>query len=1274
MKIHSLLLIFAVAFSVQAQHRPDWENPRVFERNQQPPHTPLMPFSNRQKALELDFAGSEYFMPLDGSWKFLWSENPVKAPRRFYETDYDVSHWSRIQVPGNWQMQGFGHPLFRNIAHPFPANPPFVPKDYNPVGSYRRTFRLPSGWDNRRIFLHFEGVKSASTVWINGDSVGYNEGGMEPAEYDITPYVRPGVNHIAVQVIRWSDGSYFEDQDMWRLSGIYRSLYLMAIPNVHIRDFAVSTRFDSLYENALFSCTSWVKNYSTKSRHCSLKLDIYDRHGELVLSAPLRTEPLELAGGEENRVQLSRRIDRPAPWSAEDPALYTMILELVDTKGNTHEFLSRRFGFRQVEIRNRVLMINGKAVKLNGVNSHMHHPLTGRTVDRRTMKKDLILMKQFNINCVRTSHYPPDVAYLDLADELGMYIIDETGNEAHATPWLSAQPEWQQACIDRARKMIHRDRNHPSVIIWSAGNESGSGENICALIEEGKRIDPDRPWLYGGNDDWIPKKKPLPCEDIIGPRYPTPIELELHIARESPQQDVRPSFPDEYAAATGNSLGALDEFWHVIRSYPRIIGGAIWDWVSPAIQSDWVTVSDHSPFVNDGVLMGKARLVPGKSGKALALSGHDDWLELYRHPALDIDGNALTIDLRLFPRTWNGNGTLITKGSNQFGIQQISVDSLEFYVYTSKRTSVKTAVPPLWYYHWHHITAVYDGDRLVLYIDGNNVGQTSCTGTILNTPFPVNIGRNAQIHGQEHPGSLSNALYDQVRIFALALNPESLQQADDSLVSRSILWLNFDKAKNMGSFFSTGIGGRTYGLVWPDRRVQPELWQVKKSAQPITVEPLDLVAGRVKMINHYAFSSLERFLTKWQITANGHVVQQGEEIFTISPGQEIVRFGYKLPKSRQGVEHHLLITFALQDSTAWAPAGHVVAFEQFLLPELDKAEQKTHLKLTGELKVRENSEFVQVDGDSLRVIFNRPTGRLFSLNFHGNEYLRRGPQLNLWRAPLANELDPWALNKAGMHDFHDAMGEWVAGSWWTNGLHHLNQELVEFRVEKNKRGSVRVAVNSVYSSNQYTTSFEEWLQYTILQTGDIIISHHLVPHGVMPAWIPRIGMSMQLDSVFSNLRWFGRGPWETYPDRKSGAAVGLYSSTVRGDYVPYLLPQDYGNKTDVRWIALSNNRGEGIFISAEQLFNCSVHQFGLENLTRSLYRPQLKPADFVSLYIDHAVSGVGGTANSVMQKYRVVPQEVRYRVRLRPFRGGEEIEALYREFDWRHVGEKIYQR
>ena len=369
--------------------------------------------------------------------------------------------------------------------------------------------------------------------------------------------------------------------------------------------------------------------------------------------AVLISDPIQIEPEENTTVWLKANLVNPQKWSAEKPVLYPVAFELLDSSGKTIEVLSDRVGFKEVEIRDQVFYLNGVPIKLNGVNSHMQHPDLGHTMDRETILKDFYLMKQFNINCARTSHYPPVKEYLELADELGIYIVDEAGVEAHATEYISEDSLWTKSYVERAELMVLRDRNHASVLFWSAGNESGSGFNICEVISAGKRLDPSRPdWMYGGNAYDAPGKNPVKCEDIIGPRYGTPFELKTLFGQSPAEIDSRPSFMDEYLAATGNSLGGLDEYWEVIYRYPRLMGGAIWDYVSPGLREKYLSSPDSSGNNLEAALMGKTTLVPGKSGTAVQLTGTDTWVEWYRDPKLDISGKALTLSFWVCEKSW----------------------------------------------------------------------------------------------------------------------------------------------------------------------------------------------------------------------------------------------------------------------------------------------------------------------------------------------------------------------------------------------------------------------------------------------------------------------------------------------------------------------------------------------------------------------------------------------------------------------------------------------
>ena len=584
--IPAFLLLPFVINSQEIKFLPsDWENPAIFQKGQTDPHALHIAFDDVAGAMEERFSESKNFLSLNGIWKFKWYEKPELVNLDFSSPGFNTRNWNDIPVPSNWQMEGYGHPKFRNIALSFENNPPYIPDYYNPTACYKRNFNIPSDWKDKEVFLRFEGIKSASYIWINGEKVGYNQGGFEPAEFNISPYVKKGKNDISIEVIRFSDGSYLENQDMWRLSGIYRDVFIYALPKLHIHDFYIVTDLDENYRDAVLRLEIELENQWNTESLCQLEIDVLDNSSNSVLEEAINIKSIGIKGNSRKKIYRETLVKNPAKWSAEFPNLYTLIFQLKDVNGKHLESFSEKLGFREVEIKDEAILINGVPVKFNGVNSHMHHPRFGQAVPVETLKEDLLIMKRFNINCVRTSHYPPSPEYLDLADRIGMYIFDEVGDEAHNNIQLSYDSAWTEMYKDRSRKLVYRDRNHPSVVVWSAGNESGSGFNIDEVIKTGKEIDPGRPgWMYGGNTFLIP------FEDITGPRYWEPYLLKnLADKKVLGDNDLRPSFMDEYLAATGNGLGGLDEYWELIYKYPRLTGGAIWDWISPGVETSlWI--------------------------------------------------------------------------------------------------------------------------------------------------------------------------------------------------------------------------------------------------------------------------------------------------------------------------------------------------------------------------------------------------------------------------------------------------------------------------------------------------------------------------------------------------------------------------------------------------------------------------------------------------------------------------------------------------------------
>ncbi|MCY1721328.1 DUF4981 domain-containing protein [Prolixibacteraceae bacterium Z1-6] len=1255
--MYRYLALFLICFpfyciSQQVEFLPnDWQNPAVFEKGQNQPHAFFIPYSSKEAAIQNLPKKCENYILLNGQWKFKWVETPQQVPDGFWQPEFDVKDWDEIKVPSNWQVEGYGHPKFRNVALSFESDPPNIPKYYNPVGCYKNKFTVPESWEEKEVMLRFEGIKSASYIWLNGNRVGYNQGGFEPAEFNLTPFLRKGENDLAVQVIRFSDGSYLENQDMWRLSGIFRDVKLYAKPKTYIHDYYVTTDLDDNYKDATLTVEIDVQNKLLEAVEGTIEIDVFTDEGRSVLVEGVQKYTFKVDSVSHEKVQISTLVVDPEKWSAEFPNLYLLLVQLKNAEGITTEAFTQKIGFREVEYKNKILTVNGVPVKLNGVNSHMHHPEHGQAVPLETLKKDLLLMKQHNINCVRTCHYPPTPEYISMADELGMYIFDEVGDEAHSNTQLSEKPEWTEMYRDRSRKLVYRDRNHPSVIVWSAGNESGSGFNIHEVIKTGKAIDPSRPaWMYGGNTFYIP------FEDIVGPRYWSPIDYKnLAQGKVLNESDLRASFMDEYLAATGNGLGGMDEYWELIWKYPRLSGGAIWDWISPGIKTQRWILPDRSENKNDGQIMGRPVFAEGAIGWGMEFSGHDDWIEFYRDKSLDITGKQLSIGFWVKPAEIPQANVFITKGKHQYGIQMEDAQTLEFYIQSDKRISAKAKVGSNFYGNWHHIAGIYDGRQLQLFIDGKRAASTSFLGDIRSTPFPLCIGREAETQDQgEYSGRMSRMVIDEVQIFNKAVTISDFEKP----VSDEVLYLDFEADKKDGDFYSVGMGGRTYGIIWPDREVQPEINQIKKSGQPIKIEAIDIETGRLKVTNRHHFKNLSELGGVWQIWVDGEPSQRG--FFTCDiPAQQSgeITIDYRRPRIDSKAECLLLVSFVLKEDLNWEKKGHEIAWEQFPVPTdlyfVDEVEN------TNRVIASENETQLKISGTDFQYIIDKNTGEFVSMKYNGIEYLEGGPAFNVWRAPIANDIDPWGSYMFSRENRTTGFGRSIDNQLRTLGMRHLLSEVDDIEVQQINDNKLTVKIkaysNSSLPANRrlqwggYASAFERNEKWTILANGTIELEQEIIPHGPMPDMLQKMGLQFQLPKTFNKVEYYGRGPFENYPDRKTGAKVGLYSSTADSMYVPYIIPQEYGNRSDVRWLKVKNEEGNGLLIKSDNLLNFSLHKYSTDNLSRAMYTYQLEEASNTLLNVDYEVSGVGGTAIRQLQKYRLRPHVGNYRLIIQPF-------------------------
>ncbi|MBN1492403.1 MAG: beta-galactosidase, partial [Phycisphaerae bacterium] len=547
---------------------PDWQNPAITHIGREAPRAVRCIYADEPSALDGKPERSPYYRSLNGQWRFHWGPKPADRPTGFHAADFDDAGWKTIPVPANIELQGYGIPIYTNVKYAWhmAPDPPRVPADDNPIGSYRTRFSVPDEWKGRQVFLRFDGVSSAFYVWLNGKEVGFNKGSRTVGEFNITPYLQDGENVLAVQVYRWSDGAYLECQDFWRLSGIFRDVALLSTADLHVRDFEVNAVPDADFRNGELRVRAQIHNFGAETRPVSVRLTLRNAEGNGVF--PPITREVIVEPGQDGKVEMKATVRDIALWSAEKPNLYSLLLTLQGDDGNAIEVVPCAVGFRTVEIRDGELLVNGRAVLLKGVNRHEHDPDRGHAITVESMIRDIEVMKQHNVNAVRTCHYPNQPLWYDLCDRYGIYLIDEANIESHGMGYgersLAHDTTWAAAHMDRTQRMVERDKNHPSVIIWSLGNEAGFGVNFVATSKWIKERDPSRPVHYerAGDD---------PATDIICPMYARPNRLAEYASK--PQ--TRPFILCEYAHAMGNSTGNLWKYWELIYAKKHLQGGFI---------------------------------------------------------------------------------------------------------------------------------------------------------------------------------------------------------------------------------------------------------------------------------------------------------------------------------------------------------------------------------------------------------------------------------------------------------------------------------------------------------------------------------------------------------------------------------------------------------------------------------------------------------------------------------------------------------------------------
>ncbi|MBN2138554.1 MAG: DUF4981 domain-containing protein [Sedimentisphaerales bacterium] len=1206
-------LILTANASTEANQPADWENPAVFGVGKEPPHTTMTVYPDAESALKSERAASPYLRLLSGSWKFKWSANPAERPMDFHRLDYDDSSWDSIPVPGNWQMHGYGIPLYVNITYPFRKDPPRVmgepPSSFtnykwrNQVGCYRSSFEMPGAWKDREVFIQFEGVDSAFYLWINGAKVGYSQDSRTPAIFNITKHVRPGKNVLAAEVYQYSDGSYLEDQDFWRLSGIFRDVYLWSAPELHIRDFFVKTDLDSQYRDATLKIEAELVNRSQTNATCGLRAALFDSRAKKVASVQIDSIDLPTESNKQTAPVIE--LKNPAKWTAETPNLYKLVLTLLDADGKTIEALGHNIGFREVAIKNGQLLVNGRPIYIKGVNRHEHDPDTGHAVSLESMARDITLMKQFNINTVRTSHYPDDPRWYDLCDRYGLYVINEGNIESHGMGYggesLAKDPKWMDAHVDRIRRMVERDKNHPCIVLWSMGNEAGDGINFKAAYDWIKQRDPSRPVHYE-------RAGTGPNTDVVCWMYPS-IQGIVNYAKSNPS---RPLIMCEYAHAMGNSVGNLQDYWDAIEQYPALQGGSIWDWVDQGLYKP--VPAGRRPRVRDSI--------NGLSGLIVSGQIDDDGLTgavvLDDSKGLNITG-PLTLEAEFKgARSPSSYCPLISKGDHQY-LLRLDSGGIAFVLHkdnwVSARTNSYSAAGLA--QGWNRVTGVYDGSKMLVYVNGRQVVEKDLPGGgIDSSTYPVNIGRNSEVTQRVTDLPIRRArIYNRPLSSNEVAHPETRGAEGlvlDMDLTRIAGYESLPNPRNLKRFFAYGgdFGDNPNdenfccnGLIQPDRVPNPHLWEVKKVYQNVRITPSDSAAGTVRVFNKHFFADLNQFECTWTLRVDGREAKSGSLGRIDLPPQQntSIKIPAALPDDGESL---LTVYFRLPENTAWASRGHIVAWDQFPLTKA-AFESKLVSQTIKPLQLASTDEKLTVSGTDFTVVVNRASAAIESLKI-GNVELLAGPLVpNFWKAPNDNQMRNNYLGRLGP---------------WRNAA--AQRRVTGIEAESIEDGRIRIKAGMKLPVNDA----DYQLTYDIFRDGRILVAAEYKPDtsGRAPQ-LPRFGMTFTVPGRCNNVEWYGRGPHESYCDRKTGAEIAIYENTVDQMVFPYIRSQDTGNRTDTRWFTITDDTGRGLKVAMlDAALSFSAWPYTLADLQSASHDYELPRRDFNTVFIDSRLHGVGG--------------------------------------------------
>lgn len=1021
----------------------DWENISIMHKNRMQSRTIFTSYRSEKEAVKNDISSSYGHYSLNGKWDFIFLPAPEYSPENFANIDFVCDDkWTKISVPSNWQLDGFGKMHYSDLWYNFPIRPPYVPSE-NPTGIYRRTFNISKENLSNNIIARFHGVDSAYHLWVNGKEVGYSKGARYTSEFDITRFVSDGENLISLRVYQWTDGTYIEDQDMWWLSGIFRDSEIIIEPKHSLFDFTVKTNLSNNYQDGELSI-EFESLESLKGR--TVKFDLYDTEKNIVAQ--------ECVSFDDKTASIKKSFTNINTWNAESPYLYKAVFS-VFLQDKVYQSITYPIGFRQIEIKGTNFLINGVAILIKGVNRHDYNPKLGRVVSEEEIYQDMLLMKQHNINAIRTAHYPNSPYFYHLADKMGFYIIDEADLECHGFElthdynWISNDPSWELAYVDRLERMIRRDKNHPSIIMWSLGNESGFGDNFRVMAKRSKELDPTRLVHYEGDFETEVVDVNSTMYTWIKERY-TPGRLMNEVI----ETTTKPHILCEYCHAMGNGPGGLKEYQDLFYKYPQLQGGFIWEWFDHGIE----TIDD------------------------------------------------------------NGN---------------------------------------------------------ISYLYGGDFGDDPTNGT-----FCID------------------------------------------------------------------------GLLMPDRKISPSLLEVKKIIEPILTEEINIAKYEFKITNRYDFVTIDNIMLDWEISTDNRIIRSGsvyDELIGIkSYTSKNIILDIKEFQLEEGSEYYITFKYRLRSNTYWGKTGHIIATSQFLLP-LKKDLAK--IVATNRPSYIKKDFKLEITAGNNKIIFDYISGKLLSWENSDEMILTSGPSLGFWRSPIDND----------MYILEDWKKKYF--------LHLMTESTEEVRIKENDH-SLTIEVDTINSAPNAAWYFNSKYSYEIFSNGDVLLnikgkafvpnasktskhisegsSSNMSKSEQIPPMLPRIGLSLTLPKSYDNVRWYGRGPGESYSDSKQANLFGVYDAKVNDLYTDYVHPQENGNRTDVSWVRLLNQRQLGLMAVADNSLDFNAHFYTIEDFEKATHRNELVKRDFITLRLEYKQNGLGSHScgQDQLEQYRCKFEDFEFGIRL----------------------------